>query len=322
MILVTGGAGFIGSHVSLELLQQGHDVIIVDDFNNRYSPTLKEARITHMFSKLERKPVIVRADIRDREALKKLFSQYTIDRVIHLAAWASVLASMQNPHIYTEVNIDGTVNMLEMCRMHGVKNMVFASTSSVYGGKRAMPLSETDSILHPMSPYAASKASGEIMAAAWHAMYNLPIVCLRFFTVYGPWGRPDMAMFQFAEAIMHNQPILMRGQTTKRDFTYIDDIVSGIIAASTIITNGFHVYNLGEHDAVPLPRMINAIENALQKKAIVKEVPLPEGEAVETMANITAAQKDLHYKPKINIEKGAALFADWYLNWYLKNLPS
>ena len=317
-ILVTGGAGFIGSHVTKKLLEQGHQVHIIDDFNPRYNPALKEARLAHMFSDSPAQPILSRVDIRDLTALKPIFAAGKFDHVIHLAAWASVLASMENPHIYSEVNVDGTVNILELSRQHNVKNLVFASTSSVYGGKKEMPLKESDSIIRPISPYAASKVSGEVMCAAWHAMYKLPITCLRFFTVYGPWGRPDMAMFQFTESILKGEPINMRGANTKRDFTYVDDIVDGIVKSMNQ-SAGFQTYNLGEQDAVPLPRMIKALETALNKSANIIEVPLPAGEATETMADISAAKTELGYEPKTSIEAGAKLFADWYLNWYKPN---
>lgn len=320
-ILVTGGAGFIGSHTTLKLLNAGHDVTILDDFNDRYDPRLKEARMAQMFTHTPQPPTVVRADICDRQAIQQLFTASQFDHVIHLAAWASVIPSIKNPYIYTAVNVDGTVNMLETAREHGVKNFVFASTSSVYGGKTEVPFKETDSVMRPISPYAATKVAGEVMAATWHAMYKLPIVCLRFFTVYGPWGRPEMALIQFANAICAGKPVLMRGQNTQRDFTYVDDIVSGITAA-TQVTAGFHVCNLGEHDAVPLPRLIATLEAALGKKAIIQETELLPGEIPATLADITAAQKLLKYHPTTSIEEGVQKFTDWYLNWYQPNFPT
>lgn len=318
-ILVTGGAGFIGSHTSLKLLNAGHQVTILDDFNDRYDPRLKEARMNEMFKDASQPPMIVRGDIRSLRTVQEVFANGTFDHVIHLAAWASVIPSIKNPHIYTEVNVDGTVNMLEVARQHTVKNFIFASTSSVYGGKTTVPFQETDDVTKPISPYAASKVAGEVMCATWHNMYQLPITCLRFFTVYGPWGRPEMALIQFANAIMSNKPVLMRGHNTQRDFTYVDDIVSGIEGAVGL-TEGFHICNLGEHDAVPLPRLIKALEDALGQKAQIQEVDLLPGEIPATLADVSEARKLLGYNPTTSIEEGVKKFADWYLRWYRPNL--
>jgi len=313
--LITGGAGFIGSHAAQKLLNRGHRVTIIDDFNDRYDPRLKEARMQNMFEGSVQKPTIIRQDIRDTEAILKIFAKENFDSVIHLAAWASVLPSMKNPHIYAQVNVDGTVNILEACRLHGVKNLVFASTSSVYGGLATTPFKESDNVLQPISPYAATKVAGEVLCATWHNMYQLPVVCLRFFTVYGPWGRPEMAMFQFANAIMAGKPVMMRGHATKRDFTYIEDVVAGIVGASAV-KKGFTVCNLGEHDAVQLPRLVKALEENLQKKAIIKEVPLLPGEIASTLADITKAKHLLGYQPTTSIEAGVKKFVDWYVTWY------
>lgn len=314
-ILITGGAGFIGSHTAKALLARGEQVTLLDDFNNRYDPRLKEARITHMFTDGPT-PELVRGDIRDRELLEKLFSEQTFDQVIHLAAWASVQPSIENPYIYTEVNVDGTVNIFEMSRRHGIKNVAFASSSSVYGGITQVPFREDMDVSSPISPYAATKRAGEIMAATWHNLYDLPIAALRFFTVYGPWGRPEMAIFKFTKAILGGEPIEMRGSETMRDFTYIDDIVQGIIGALDN-PRGFSIYNLGENDGVPLPRLITALEAALKKQAHVKEVPLPAGDVPRTLADITRAQTELGYKPTTAIEDGVRRFVDWYQNVYV-----
>ncbi len=316
--LITGGAGFIGAHVARELLKRGDSITILDDFNNRYDPRLKEARLQHLCLE-EFQPEIVRGDIRNRDLIDNLFTTHRFQQVIHLAAWASVRPSIKNPYIYTEVNINGTVNILEAARKHNVENMVFASSSSVYGGISDVPFSESADVSRPISPYAATKVAGEILCATWHHLYDLPISALRFFTVYGPWGRPEMAMFTFAEALRHDQPILMRGRTTERDFTYIDDIVAGVIAAVDR-PRGYAVYNLGEHDAVPLPRMISALETAFHKKAKVKEVPLPPGDIPRTLADITKAQQELNYQPTTSIEVGAQKFAQWYNGWYVSHL--
>ena len=315
-VLVTGGAGFIGSHVSTKLLERGDTIVILDDFNDRYDPTLKESRINEMFN-ADAKPEVIRADIRDLKTLETVFKKHSFDSVIHLAAWASVQPSIENPHLYTEVNVDGTVNILEVAQRFGVKNIVAASSSSVYGGITTVPFTEIMDILHPISPYAATKVATEVMCATWHNLYAIPITCLRFFTVYGPWGRPEMAIFKFTEAITNGAPVHMRGRNTQRDFTYIDDIVAGVIAALDT-PNGFSVYNLGESDAVPLPRLIEALENSIGKKAIVEEVALPPGDIPATLADISKAQAELGYKPQYSIEEGVDKFVRWYQDWYLR----
>ncbi|MEX1997140.1 MAG: NAD-dependent epimerase/dehydratase family protein [Candidatus Andersenbacteria bacterium] len=313
-ILITGGAGFIGSHTARALLRRGDQVTLLDDFNDRYDPRLKEARIKHMFTGVPA-PDLVRGDIRDRKLLEKYFSQQKFDQVIHLAAWASVQPSIENPYIYTEVNVDGTVNILEMCRQYGVKNLIFASSSSVYGGQKEVPFREDANVSNPLSPYAATKAAGEILCATWHNLYGLPVSCLRFFTVYGPWGRPEMAIFKFTEAILTGRPIEMRGKTTMRDFTYIDDIVQGVIGALDH-PHGFSIYNLGENDSVSLPRLISGLESALGKKANVQEVSLPVGDIPRTLADITKARNELGYNPTTSIEEGVKKFVDWYQQQY------
>lgn len=314
-ILVTGGAGFIGSHVAKKMIDRGDEIIIVDDFNDRYDPRLKEERVKNLFIGTTL-PTIIRGDICDLSLLKNIFAENKIQKVLHLAAWAAVQTSIERPHIYTAVNIDGTVNILEEARKNGVESIVFASSSSVYGGRVDVPFKETDDVSRPISPYAATKAAGEIMCATWHNLYGLPISCLRFFTVYGPWGRPEMALFRFAEAIMRGETVEMRGPETQRDFTYIDDCAAGIMAAVDK-PQGFQIFNLGESDAVPLPRFIKAIENALGKEAKIKEVPLPAGDVPRTLADITKAENLLGYKPKLKVEEGVRRFADWYLKWYV-----
>lgn len=314
-ILVTGGAGFIGSHVAQALLARGDTVVILDDFNDRYDPALKEARVKHMFNHTD-PPKVLRGDICNRELVNQIFAEEEFDQVIHLAAWASVLPSLKNPYIYTSVNVDGTVNILEASRLNHVKNIVYASTSSVYGGIDEVPFKETMDVYRPASPYAASKLAGEIMCATWHNLYQIPITCLRFFTVYGPWGRPEMAIFKFTQAMLRGETIELRGRTTKRDFTYISDIVQGILAAADT-PHGFAIYNLGENDAVPLPRLIKALETALNISAKIQEVPLQAGELTQTLADISRAQTMLGYRPETSIEKGVQLFAQWYKNVYV-----
>jgi UDP-glucuronate 4-epimerase len=314
-ILVTGGAGFIGSHVARALLKRGDTVVLLDDFNDRYDPRLKEARVTHLFADTTA-PAVIRGDIRERERIDALFAEHAFDHVIHLAAWASVQPSIENPYIYTAVNVDGTVNILEAARKARVKNIIFASSSSVYGGLHDVPIREDADVSHPLSPYAATKAAGEIMCATWNNLYQIPVTCLRFFTVYGPWGRPEMAFFKFTEAISNNQPVQMRGRDTMRDFTYVDDVVQGILGALDN-PHDFAIYNLGESDGVPLPRLIAAIEAALNKKAEIQEVPLPAGDIPRTLADITRAKENIGYHPTTSIEEGVAHFVKWYQEWYV-----
>lgn len=317
-ILVTGGAGFIGSHVTRALLERGDTVVMLDDFNNRYDPQLKEARIQNMFEGCP-KPHLIRGTIEDQETVEHIFNEQKIDAVIHLAAWASVQRSIKDPRQYTKANIDGTINILEACRKNTIRNLVCASSSSVYGNRKDIPFKETDYINNPASPYAATKAAGELLCATWHNLYHIPITCLRYFTVYGPWGRPDMAMFLFAEAMTKGKPIEMRGKTTQRDFTFVKDIVQGTLAALDT-PHEFEIYNLGSTDTVPLPRLIAAIETAMGKKAHIKEVPLLPSEIARTQADISKAHKDLGYTPTTTIEEGAAQFVQWYVTWYVPHL--
>lgn len=314
-ILVTGGAGFIGSHLSRHLLARKDTIIILDDFNNRYDPRLKEARIKYMFNDVTA-PHVERGDIRNRLFVDTLFLKEQFDKVVHLAAWASVQTSMHNPHIYIDVNIGGTVNILEAARKHNVQHVVFASSSSVYGNSTKLPYQETADISQPISPYAATKASGEILCATWHNLYKLPITCLRFFNVYGPWGRPDSALFSFTAALLSNKPILMRGKHTGRDFTYIDDIVQGIVAALEQ-PMGYAIFNLGRGELVSLPRYIEALAHALNKSANIVEVPLPAGDIPLSLADITSARAQLEYSPRTSIEEGIKHFATWYRSWYV-----
>jgi len=314
-ILVTGGAGFIGTHVTQVLLARGDDVTVIDDFNNRYDPRLKEARVRHLLPNLPASR-LVRASIVDQGHLEALCAREQFAAVIHLAAWASVQPSIVNPQIYTTVNVDGTVNVLEAARKSGVERIVFASSSSVYGGLQTLPFRETANVSRPLSPYAATKVAGEIMCATWHAVHHIPITCLRFFTVYGPWGRPEMALFKFTQAIVRGEPVQMRGATTQRDFTYIDDIVQGIVA-SLDHPRGFAIYNLGESEGIPLPRFIAAIETALGKKAVIDVVPLPPGDIAQTLADIRLAQQHLGYRATTPLEAGVEKFVRWYRDWYV-----
>ncbi len=314
-ILITGGAGFIGSHVAHHLLSRGEDVVIIDDFNDRYDPRLKEARIAHMFTDLPKQPVLVRGDITNEDILSDIMQKHTVTSVIHLAAWAAIPRSIESPLIYTHANVTGTAAVLEAARKHNIQKIVIASSSSVYGGITELPFREDMNIMHPIAPYAATKVATEALAYTWHHLYKIPTTCLRFFTVYGPWGRPEMAPFAFTRAIDSGTEIELRGETTSRDFTYIDDIVQGVVS-SMDNANEYHVYNLGESDGVPLPRLIAAFEQAIGKKANVKIVPLQPGELPKTLADISLAKKDLNYNPTTSIEDGAKNFVAWYREWH------
>lgn len=314
-VLITGGAGFIGSHVAHALLSRGDTVVIIDDFNDRYDPRLKEARVANMFTDLPTQPVVVRGDILDTVLLERVITEHTITSIIHLAAWAAIPRSIESPLIYSNANVTGTASVLEAARKHGIERIVLASSSSVYGGITELPFREDMDILHPISPYAATKVATEAFAYTWHHLYNIPTTCLRFFTVYGPWGRPEMAPFAFTKAIIEGREIVLRGSETTRDFTYIDDIVQGVVAAHDK-ARGYHVYNLGESDGVALPRMIAAFENAVNKKAVTRTTDLLPGELEKTVADISLAQQELDYKPTTSIEDGAKKFVEWYKNWY------
>lgn len=318
-VLITGGAGFIGSHVGLALLERGDSVVLLDDFNDRYTQELKELRIEHIYAGQD--IPLVRGDILDTKLLEDTIVTHNIDSIIHLAAWAAVQQSIDDPFIYTRANVEGTVSVLEAARKHNVTNVVVASSSSVYGGITELPFREDMDITNPQSPYAATKAATELMCATWHNLYGMNISALRFFTVYGPWGRPEMAMFTFAKAIKDGSPLPMRGKDTKRDFTYIDDIVQGVVGALDN-PDGYQVYNLGEDDPVPLPRLVNALEKALGKEAHVQEVPLPPGDIPASWADISKAKEKLGYAPTTKIESGVETFIEWYEGWYVPHFES
>lgn len=307
-ILVTGAAGFIGAHVSRELIARGDDVIAVDDFNDRYPPELKRKRYEALVGDEAK---LIEADIADTEKVEQIVSEEKPDIICHLGAWAAVPMSIDKPDVYARANVLGTVNMLEAARKNNVKNFVFASSSSVYGGRKEVPFSEDEDITKTISPYAATKAAGEIMCRTWNHLYQLPVTALRFFTVYGPWGRPEMAYWFFASKIAKGEPIEMRGEKTARDFTYIDDIVAGVIAAIDK-PQPFAVYNLGNNQPVELPKFIATIEKAMDKKAEIKLVDLIPGDVPITCANIDKAKKDLGYNPTTSIDDGIKKFIDWF----------
>lgn len=331
-ILVTGTAGFIGSTLAIRLLERGDEVIGVDNLNDYYEVTLKEARLARL--KVYPGFTDVRLSVEDRDGMEKLFKQYQPERVVHLAAQAGVRYSLENPHAYIDSNIVGFMNILEGCRHNKVQNLVYASSSSVYGANESMPFSVHDNVDHPVSLYAASKKANELMAHTYSHLYGLPTTGLRFFTVYGPWGRPDMALFLFTKSILEGKPIdVFNYGHHRRDFTYIDDIVEGVIrtldqiAAPNTEWDGhnpdpgtskapYRIYNIGSNNPCELLRYIEVIENCLGKKAEKNLLPLQPGDVPDTYANVDALIQDVDYKPSTPLEVGIERFIEWYRGYY------
>lgn len=331
-ILVTGTAGFIGSTLSIRLLDRGDEVIGVDNVNDYYDPSLKEARLARL--KKYENFTEVRISIEDREAMDATFKKYQPQRVVNLAAQAGVRYSLENPHAYIDANIVGFTNILEGCRHNNVEHLVYASSSSVYGANESMPFSVHDNVDHPVSLYAASKKANELMAHTYSHLFQLPTTGLRFFTVYGPWGRPDMALFMFTKNIIEGKPIdVFNYGKHRRDFTYIDDIVEGVIrtldkiAAPNPEWSGktpdsatskapYRIYNIGSNNPCELMRYIELIEECVGKKAEKNMLPLQPGDVPATYADIDALVNDVDYKPSTSIEQGVANFVNWYRDFY------
>jgi len=311
-ILVTGGAGFIGSHLVDQLLneRQWH-ITVIDDFNDFYDPNLKRANIR---SHLEDKNYhLVEADIRDRDALEQVFSANDFDCVVHLAARAGVRPSLTQPLLFAETNVNGTLNLLELARKQKVKQFVFGSSSSVYGINAKVPFSEDDPIRQPISPYAATKASGELLAHTYSHLYGLRCVCLRFFTVYGARQRPDLAIHKFARLMSAGKPIPVFGDgSARRDYTYIDDILAGARAAIDFEASSYEVFNLGESRTVELRELISLLEKELDMKAEIDWQPVQPGDVPQTYADIDKARRLLHYNPQTPIEEGIRKFVKWF----------
>lgn len=307
--LITGAAGFIGSHLTQRLLSQGWQVVGLDNFDPFYDRTVKErnlqaARQSQQFS-------FVEGDIRDPACVGQICQGGDIDIIVHLAARAGVRPSIQDPVGYMDVNINGTVTMLEAARKHGIQKFVFASSSSVYGNNEKVPFSEDDNVDYPISPYAATKKAGELICHTYSHLYGMDITCLRFFTVYGPRQRPDLAIYKFARLIETGKPIPVFGDgSMRRDFTYIDDIIDGVTAAMRTCS-GYRVYNLGESRPVRLDVLIEAIEKALGKKAILNRLPEQPGDVRQTYADVSRAVQELGYEPKTELQDGLARFAAW-----------
>lgn len=309
-ILVTGGAGFIGSHLIKKLLNKGFSVVCIDNFNDYYDPQIKERNIKPFVNNPNFK--LYREDIRNFEVLSKIFENERIDKIVHLAAMAGVRNSIKYPALYTEVNIPGTVNLLELVKKYKISNFVFASSSSVYGGNKKVPFSEDDPVNYPISPYAAAKKAGELICYTYHHLYHLNITCLRFFTVYGPAGRPDMAPYKFTRSVLAGDEILMFGDgSSQRSYTYIDDIVEGVYSAMNKEL-GYEIINLGGSELVSLKSFISLIENISGRKAKIKKVLEQPGDMPITYADISKAKQLLNYRPKIDIEKGMAIFISWF----------
>jgi len=311
-ILVTGGAGFIGSHLVDRFLATDDNVItVVDDFNDFYSPDIKRSNVATHLSK--DRYTLVEADIRDRRALDQLFQKQQFDCIVHLAARAGVRPSLSEPELYAETNINGTLNLLELARATAVNQFVFGSSSSVYGINAKVPFSEDDPIRQPISPYAATKAAGELLCHTYSHLYGLRCVCLRFFTVYGARQRPDLAIHKFARLMTSGKPIPVFGDgSTRRDYTYIDDIISGVMAAVVYDESNYEVFNLGESETVELRQLISILENALDCHAIIDQQPPQPGDVPQTFADITKARQLLGYNPKTNIEHGIKKFVEWF----------
>lgn len=309
-ILLTGGAGFIGSHVGQRLLRDGHEVTVIDDFNDFYDPAIKFENLAERLPDAR----VIRADIRDPEAVSRAFSDKPVDAVIHLAARAGVRPSIKDPELYIGTNIHGTYNLLEAAKKHRVGKVVFGSSSSVYGVNEKVPFSEDDLIQSTISPYAMTKLAGEQLCSNYSHLYGLPCTCLRFFTVYGPGQRPDLAIHKFTESIHLNRPIQMFGDgSTERDYTYVDDIVDGVVAALGYQDKDFDIFNLGESQTTTLKRLIELISKALDKEPIVEQQEEQPGDVPRTFADISKAMRLLGYRPTTQVEQGIPKFVDWYL---------
>lgn len=315
--LVTGAAGFIGMHTTLRLLRDGHEVVGLDNLNSYYEPALKSYRL----AQLEGQPGFrfVKMDLADRAEIEKLFKDEQFERVIHLAAQAGVRYSIEAPFEYVDSNLVGMMTILEGCRNNQVQHLVYASSSSVYGMNSKIPFSEEDNVDHPVSLYAATKKANELMAHSYSHLYGVPSTGLRFFTVYGPAGRPDMAPWLFTEAILENRPIKVFNEgNMQRDFTYIDDIVEGIVRIEKkppTHTPPYSIYNIGNSAPIPLSRFIHAIEEACQARAIKTMLPMQPGDVERTYADMQNLERDVDYKPKMEIESGIKEFVQWYKTW-------
>ena len=331
-LLVTGAAGFIGFHTAKLLLDRGDEVVGLDNLNSYYDPALKEARLEILrgFERFR----FIKADLADRSTMQALFRAEGFQRVVHLAAQAGVRYSLENPHAYVHSNIVGFLEVIEGCRHTQVEHLVYASTSSVYGANTRMPFAETHGVDHPLTLYAATKRSNELMAHSYSSLYALPTTGLRFFTVYGPWGRPDMALFLFTKNILAGQAIdVYNGGDHRRDFTYVDDIVKGVVAAADHVARPdpnwdsdhpnpstsnapFRIYNIGNQAPVPLLSYIDVLEQRLGKKALKNMLPMQMGDLADTWADVETLAREVGYRPTTDLETGVKHFVEWYLAYY------
>ena len=313
-ILVTGGAGFIGSHLVDRLLKEdGWNVTVIDDLNDFYSPELKRKNIAGHIGDSRYK--FVECDIRETEALTSIFEDGGFDVIVHLAARAGVRPSLVEPKLYVETNINGTTNLLELAKEFGVKQFVFGSSSSVYGINSKIPFSEDDKIFQPISPYAATKAAGELLCHTYTHLYDIRTVCLRFFTVYGARQRPDLAIHKFTKLISEGRAIQVFGDgSSRRDYTYVDDIIQGVRASIDFDGSMHEVFNLGESETTELSRLIELIEDSLAKKAVIDRQPMQPGDVPITFADITKARRLLNYNPTTRIEDGIPKFVEWFMS--------
>ena len=331
-LLVTGAAGFIGFHTAKLLLERGDEVVGLDNLNSYYDPTLKDARldILRRFERFQ----FIKADLADRSAVQALFRAEGFQRVVHLAAQAGVRYSLENPHAYVHSNIVGFLEVIEGCRHTRVEHLVYASTSSVYGANTRMPFAESQGVDHPLTLYAATKRANELMAHSYSSLYTLPTTGLRFFTVYGPWGRPDMALFLFTKNILAGLAIdVYNGGDHRRDFTYVDDIVKGVVAAVDHVARPdpnwnsdhpnpstsnapFRIYNIGNQTPVPLMRYIEVLERSLGKKALKNLLPMQLGDLADTWADVETLAREVGYRPSTDLETGVKHFVEWYLAYY------
>jgi UDP-glucuronate 4-epimerase len=312
-ILVTGGAGFIGSHlVDFLLAENLWQVTVVDNLNDFYAPEIKRANIAAHLENPKYK--IYETDICDSRNLERIFAENNFEVIVHLAAWAGVRPSLLNPKLYTETNVNGTLNLLELAKKYEVKQFVFGSSSSVYGINSKIPFSEEDNISQPISPYAATKAAGELLCHTFSHLYDIRTVCLRFFTVYGARQRPDLAIHKFAKLISEGKPIQMFGDgTTRRDYTYVDDIIQGVRAAIDYDKSKHEIFNLGESQTIELKDLIALLEKHLSKKAVIERQTMQPGDVPITFADISKARQLLNYNPTTKIEQGIPKFVEWFL---------
>jgi UDP-glucuronate 4-epimerase len=335
-VLVTGAAGFIGNSVSQRLLERGDQVVGLDNLNDYYDVSLKKSRLAIIADHPQFE--FARMDLEDDAGVQALFAEHKFDRVVHLAAQAGVRYSIENPRAYIDSNIVGTLNILEGCRHHEVGHLVYASSSSVYGANTSMPFSVHDNIDHPLSLYAATKKSNELMAHSYSNLYGIPTTGLRFFTVYGPYGRPDMALFYFTKSIIAGEPIdVFNYGNHRRDFTYIDDIVEGVVLTLDSVASPnpdwdsdqpdpgtspapYRIYNIGNSSPIELNHYIEVLENCLGKKAKKNLLPLQPGDVPDTYADVEVLKEDTGYHPDTSVEDGVARFVEWYLDFYNINL--